>query len=788
MLAQFGVKEPDFSPGLEVENILKKHKRVWLTLLLLVSLGILLAAAAYRCYRIEWDACLQRLRGYTQSIGTNIENSVQQDRLYLEQLARLSVWNKSFGDNIDLQESVSGYDGDKIFDRLELLLPGDELLLTDGRRFDVSGKLSFEEEAAAGVHLSRRCEDIAEPGKLIIRHFVPVQEGGETVAMLCGVVNLSNFNARFSIEEYGSDMQIYIVEGKSGDFLLDTWHEELGNMFRMGKRTMKEGYTQENLTEDFKQQRSGTLVFLSKNAGEYFYSYYTPIGLADWMVMITVPESTAFAHVWQLLEVFVILAILMTILFVCYFAGMIWEIKKEKRFVEGQLRSVSYMLEVEKELLDTYGYSGGFPGALDAITRFLNVEEAFFWMPGNSRQEELLCRSGGGSGSGEDLSVFLEKIFLLLQTKREIAENHMESLAREAGIEELLLKRLGICSLAAVIISDPKGREAGVICAVNGKEPKQDVPRLEQVMLSFSMAVNQYQTYLELVRMGQMDSLTGLQNRNSYHLALDAMGSEAISGFTCIYIDVNGLHELNNRLGHREGDAMLKASADALREHFPARDIYRIGGDEFVVFCRDQQEIRFKIEQIVDKLREQEYELSIGIAQTQGGRSPEEVIAEAERRMRREKERYYESGGMEMRHKQMDRKMEKMLSRQQDVDVFLSILAEEYKGVYFVDLKTDAVRYIFIPPYFDAMLREAKGRFSIAFELYAQRCAKPEYAEKIKAFADYDYLQEVLRQKVMPELIYEKTDGSRLRMRIIMFKEYSLDSHETLWIFEELEG
>lgn len=57
-----------------------------------------------------------------------------------------------------------------------------------------------------------------------------------------------------------------------------------------------------------------------------------------------------------------------------------------------------------------------------------------------------------------------------------------------------------------------------------------------------------------------------------------------ISSAICVYIDANGLHELNNERGHEAGDLMLRFVAESLMEQFPKGSLYRVGGDEFVVF------------------------------------------------------------------------------------------------------------------------------------------------------------------------------------------------------------
>ena len=50
------------------------------------------------------------------------------------------------------------------------------------------------------------------------------------------------------------------------------------------------------------------------------------------------------------------------------------------------------------------------------------------------------------------------------------------------------------------------------------------------------------------------------------------------------FVDVRGLKRANDDNGHAFGDAIIRATADALRESVRANDlIARWGGDEFIV-------------------------------------------------------------------------------------------------------------------------------------------------------------------------------------------------------------
>lgn len=79
-------------------------------------------------------------------------------------------------------------------------------------------------------------------------------------------------------------------------------------------------------------------------------------------------------------------------------------------------------------------------------------------------------------------------------------------------------------------------------------------------------------------RMSVTDQVTGLFNRSAFEKYLYESDPHTFSPAVCVYIDVNGLHELNNKHGHEAGDQLLRAVAERLREQFPRDDFYRVGG------------------------------------------------------------------------------------------------------------------------------------------------------------------------------------------------------------------
>lgn len=155
----------------------------------------------------------------------------------------------------------------------------------------------------------------------------------------------------------------------------------------------------------------------------------------------------------------------------------------------------------------------------------------------------------------------------------------------------------------------------------------------------------------EKKRLAERDLLTGLLNRNCFESRIDGYASECRTSLTCIYVDVNGLHELNNTQGHAAGDKMLKTVADAIHGAFDDRDIYRIGGDEFVSFVRDTQTdiIREKMDNISEKISACGYHISVGICTRNVPVDVDVLIKDAEKEMYENKRQYYINKGTDRR-------------------------------------------------------------------------------------------------------------------------------------------
>ncbi|HXN54717.1 MAG TPA: diguanylate cyclase [Myxococcales bacterium] len=87
--------------------------------------------------------------------------------------------------------------------------------------------------------------------------------------------------------------------------------------------------------------------------------------------------------------------------------------------------------------------------------------------------------------------------------------------------------------------------------------------------------------------LAQTDGLTGLPNFRSFHARLEEEVRRAdryAQSLACAMVDLDGLKQINDNLGHAAGNRAILALADAVREELRDTDFAaRYGGDEFVV-------------------------------------------------------------------------------------------------------------------------------------------------------------------------------------------------------------
>lgn len=166
------------------------------------------------------------------------------------------------------------------------------------------------------------------------------------------------------------------------------------------------------------------------------------------------------------------------------------------------------------------------------------------------------------------------------------------------------------------------------------------------LMRALHYAIERHRLHMAYRSMSLIDDLTGLYNRRGFLALVEQqlkLAQRTKRGFMVVFADLDGLKQINDTLGHKEGDNVLIKTADLLRDTFRESDIIaRLGGDEYAVLAIEANKISLTI--LAERLQRsikayntkgsQRYQLSLSVGMAQYDpnhpRSIDELLAEAD--------------------------------------------------------------------------------------------------------------------------------------------------------------
>lgn len=278
------------------------------------------------------------------------------------------------------------------------------------------------------------------------------------------------------------------------------------------------------------------------------------------------------------------------------------------------------------------------------------------------------------------------------------------------------------------------------------------------------------------------DSLTGLLNRNAFDDDVEFIQATHDKPLTVMYIDLIGLHEINNHLGHARGDVVLCELADAARAYFGDDNIYRIGGDEFVIisFAHSMAQSARQMGYMRQELLDHGCELSVGMAESDDGEDIPDLVNQAENEMRKDKKRYYASGSGKRQLRTLNKQLEDILVRNKDMESLLQHLNTRYSIAYVVNLRADTQRPVVVPGYVQKMLDKHGGSFREMLLDYCDQLVAPAYRDGFRMLFDYDYVRDRICREGAIRYAYVRNDGERFLITIFP-DTHSVD--EVMWVF-----
>ncbi len=247
------------------------------------------------------------------------------------------------------------------------------------------------------------------------------------------------------------------------------------------------------------------------------------------------------------------------------------ELNAEKTQKENQKKTITFG-QIAESLASNYD-----------VIYYVNVEDSsYVSYQVNNIYGQLESSSSGDDFFGDSLSRISQVIY-----KRDcerivefITKDNMISALEKRKVASIEYRILGSGEPRYVRLTARKSSDGShfILCVENiDDEVKKERQRLKELKNEKELA--------------RRDELTGVKNKNAYMELMESVQENIDNGmdylpFALIVCDTNNLKMINDTQGHSAGDEYIKASAHLLCDIFVHSSVFRIGGDEFVIFLR----------------------------------------------------------------------------------------------------------------------------------------------------------------------------------------------------------
>lgn len=323
-----------------------KVKHLFPVICVSVIIMVISCAFYYQIMSHETEECWDTLSSSAENVTKRIRMKFDDEIVKLHMVEKMLLEEMDFSEEKIKSLHLETFQPTTIFSRIDVLYPNNVILSSENTQI-VYETVSFEELAKKGEHMSARRTDFFI-GKECIYYNIPLKNEEEIFAILVGVIDANSLLDVFQPTIYKGQVNYCIVDSKDGNFIMDSWHEELGNAYEMEQRPLVKQYETVDLKEEIKNLTTGVIAFQSNTTGNNLYMYFMPLGIFDWQLEIFIEEGIIFRNLFYYKQLLSLVGIVEVLLLVLYF---LWNIR-----IVNQLEKQNAKIHKQKEQLQYISY------------------------------------------------------------------------------------------------------------------------------------------------------------------------------------------------------------------------------------------------------------------------------------------------------------------------------------------------------------------------------------------------------------------------------------------------
>lgn len=301
------------------------------------------------------------------------------------------------------------------------------------------------------------------------------------------------------------------------------------------------------------------------------------------------------------------------------------------KYKQSQDDKINHILEIVKKLFEPVRASIIKEGCPTPIFKIKNEDVDDFKY--NSKFCNLF------NDSDDFIKQFNENKYIVLESKK-LKETHPDLYNSLTDADDY----------NAIIMMWSVNDENYYMVLENCKEIVDD-QRLYDVVFSYLYyAIRSFSYNQMLYKLGNVDNLTNIYNRNKYNNDLSGFYKNSMDRVAVMFLDLDNLKSVNDSFGHSIGDKMLIATTKILKECFIGDNIYRVGGDEFIVISLNTtyEEFMNKVELMNSRFDNGRISRSYGVSYSNDNANVSTLVSSAENEMYVYKRKHHEQYSYEL--------------------------------------------------------------------------------------------------------------------------------------------
>lgn len=534
---------------------------------------ILILALTVTTYNIslkqEEEECWNRLENASEAIIQSIQSRVNDDLNYLRLIGKDFSNEDHLPTYEEYRDRFATFEDVSLFERVDLLMKNNTLYTMHGDVQQIYSNdfliLNSTAEYMDLVHTDTLTNERS------VNYYVPILQNDSVVAYLVGVIQCDALDEKFYTPILNGKTHNLIIDTTDGQVVMDNKNMNIDNI--ASDTDFKLLASKKNVVKAINSLKSGVVTFKKGNINQYLI--YKPVKIYNWELLITVSENVAFASTLMLKQnymIMVICEIVILLLYCGFYIKKVRRISLKSHELSEDLNVSNTLIQCVRILSNSADQKRSIDEILQIICEFYQAQRCYVLdLDMDNKKTNGIYEYGK---QYDDIHVenmvrlCLEHMDLVNQFFENQKSYYIDDVTNEISVTSPIYSSFiqqKIHSIIVVPFMDDK-QINGVFAVDNPKQNYYQKDFLESLCFFIKTAMAREKEKAKLKNLSYVDSLTYAQNRNHFNEYIEQNRNKELHSLGVIYLDLNGLKEVNDKMGHIAGDTLIITASYVLRK------------------------------------------------------------------------------------------------------------------------------------------------------------------------------------------------------------------------------